>query len=230
MSTTTPNLTALSVPTLTFLAREINDAQREIEYAAKSMLFEARRAGLALIEAKKQVGHGHFKAWVEANCRVSYNQARKYMQVAKVTPQGQFDWSTGINAFLDAHAAHKAPTFPSSSFAQGEAVYALKLHALATRGVGGEAAAAQGKLETLAKDHGMTTEAMVAKAEALCPHQDKTDHQAEADHLRNEVAALRAELAAREAITAQAVTQFGPVAGEEIARLRLLLRQHGIEY
>ncbi|SBW12745.1 hypothetical protein KL86APRO_30236 [uncultured Alphaproteobacteria bacterium] len=89
------------------LARDINYAHGSILEAASSMLKWARRAGEFLIEAKKQCPHGTFKAWVEANCRFSYRQAAKYMRIAKCAPQGTFDPSMGINAFLDQFAEER---------------------------------------------------------------------------------------------------------------------------
>nr|WP_246152151.1 DUF3102 domain-containing protein [Roseospira navarrensis] len=65
------------------LAGEINDAHQEVQRHAKGMLLEAKRAGEALLAVKKEIPHGQFKAWVEANCSVSYDTAKEYMRVAK---------------------------------------------------------------------------------------------------------------------------------------------------
>lgn len=52
------------------------------------MLLAAKAAGEALIEAKKMLAHGQFKQWVEANTKVSYRTAAKYMQLAKLEAKG----------------------------------------------------------------------------------------------------------------------------------------------
>src|SRR5262249_50605430 len=42
----------------------------------------AVKAGLMLIEAKRQVGHGKWEKWLEANVKVGIRQAQNYMNVA----------------------------------------------------------------------------------------------------------------------------------------------------
>jgi len=113
------------------LARRINEQQYMIVQHSKSMLEAARIAGEALIEAKKQLAHGQFKQWVEANTTVSYRQAAKYMQVAKCAPQGTFDPDMGINAFLERYAQErpKAPVANLPTFTEDDAEYALKIAA-----------------------------------------------------------------------------------------------------
>ncbi|MCK0210067.1 DUF3102 domain-containing protein [Starkeya koreensis] len=160
-----PSTVPVPVIDLPFLAREINDAHRQVQFHGKSMLMEAKRAGEALIEAKKKVPHGSFAAWVAEQCECSYEQGRKYLRVAKVfrskmVPQDQFEM--GINAFLDAHATPRQPETPTPrSFTREDAERALKFHALATRGATeGEQAAASSKLAGFAKAFGMTPEAV----------------------------------------------------------------------
>ena len=90
---------------LPFLASEVNDAHRQVTFHAKGMLLEAKRAGEALIEAKKLCKHGEFKAWVEDNCRCSYTTAAEYMRVARVASTKNLDlqmFDGGVRAFLDA--------------------------------------------------------------------------------------------------------------------------------
>jgi hypothetical protein len=149
------------------LAREINDAHRQVRMHAKGMLIEARRAGEALLVAKQQCEHGEFETWIRANCEVSYRQARKYMQVAKLAPQGRFDPELGINAFLDAHAEPKAqPKAPKANpFTRVDAEHVMKLQRLADSTANeNEAAVAQSKLDDFASRFDMTAEEAVVKS------------------------------------------------------------------
>ncbi|WP_170834585.1 BRO family protein [Magnetospirillum fulvum] len=123
----------LFVPTirpLDRLARCINEQQAQIEANARNMLFFAKVAGELLIEVKKQLPHGQFKAWIEVNTKVSYRQAAKYMQIAKSAPQGTFDPGMGINAFLEQYAQERPTASPKSNlptFTEYAAEYALKI-------------------------------------------------------------------------------------------------------
>ncbi|MBL8571730.1 MAG: DUF3102 domain-containing protein [Phreatobacter sp.] len=87
------------------LAREINDAHRQVRMHGRGMLMEAKRAGEALLVAKQQCAHGEFKAWINARTMVSYRQAAAYMRVAKLSKDAEVrTFDGGIDAFLDAHA------------------------------------------------------------------------------------------------------------------------------
>lgn len=171
------------------------------------MLLEARRAGDALLTAKSLVRHGEFKVWVEANCRCSYRQARKYMTVAKVASRGHFDARLGIDAFLEAHAQPREQPRPEPSsalalFTHEDAEYALKLAAMAERGgTENEREVAQRKLEGFALGFGMTADEAVSRARVCLPDRDITDKErsvresAEAlRRTREELATLRAEM------------------------------------
>ncbi|WP_238122860.1 MULTISPECIES: DUF3102 domain-containing protein [unclassified Xanthobacter] len=106
-TTTTPVTTAdpVSAPVLAppmTLSDAINAAHQHVCEAGRSTLLFAKEAGEHLLKAKEQVRHGEFKAWIEKNCAVSYKQALKYMRIAKLPSQGNFDG--GIDAFLEAHS------------------------------------------------------------------------------------------------------------------------------
>ena len=73
------------------------------------MLAGAREAGQALLEAKHLLPHGQFKAWIAMETTLSYDQAKKYMRVAKRGCAAPFDLSGGINAFLGYPDRHPAP-------------------------------------------------------------------------------------------------------------------------
>ncbi|CAB4139184.1 Protein of unknown function DUF3102 [uncultured Caudovirales phage] len=154
---------------LPFLAGEVNSAHSEVQFHAKSMLLEAKRAGEALLKAKSLCRHGEFKAWVEANCRFSYRRAAQYMVWAKsaacCTSPGAWDeWQR-----ISGHAPASKPTTTAPAFTKEDAEYALKINAMAERGQGGEVEVAKVKLERLASGFGMTADQMVEKAKGLCP-------------------------------------------------------------
>ncbi|MGA1859583.1 DUF3102 domain-containing protein [Azospirillum sp. 11R-A] len=154
---------------LSFLAREVNDAHAQTQHHAKGMLLEAKRAGEALLKAKDQCQHGTFKDWVQANCRCSYRQAAAYMRVAKLSEDADLrTFDGGIDAFLQTFAT-KRPKEPAPEFTQRDAEHVLRIHALAERGAEHERDVAANKLTRAAEAYGMTAEATVNRANALCP-------------------------------------------------------------
>ena len=77
-----------SAPTiLEDLAARINQAHDQVEQAFVSAVENALTAGKLLLEAKRQVEHGEFEAWVEDNFEFSYRLARAYMRVARKLPE-----------------------------------------------------------------------------------------------------------------------------------------------
>ncbi|MDP2957312.1 MAG: DUF3102 domain-containing protein, partial [Longimicrobiales bacterium] len=69
------------------LAAEIVREHEAAASAAQSALSHARRAGELLIEARRQVGHGGWTAWLKENFPASDRTARLYMQVARWWPE-----------------------------------------------------------------------------------------------------------------------------------------------
>jgi hypothetical protein len=141
-NTTTHSLT---VRPLDDLARHINYAHGSILEASSAMLGWARRAGEFLIEAKKQCPHGTFKAWVEANTKVSYAQASKYMRVFRQWEErksvvGDTFADLSIEAFLGYAKPTKTPTSNLPTFTQDDAEYALKIAARIDSDFEGESA------------------------------------------------------------------------------------------
>ena len=65
------------------LAERIEEAHRSATRNARNALELAALCGELLIEAKEQVGHGGWLAWVEANLSFGDRQARKYMRLAQ---------------------------------------------------------------------------------------------------------------------------------------------------
>lgn len=64
------------------LARRINDLHAQAEASYQRSLEDIRLAGLALAEAKRQVGHGGWEEWVEANLTVGVRTAQRWMRIA----------------------------------------------------------------------------------------------------------------------------------------------------
>ncbi|MBB4284530.1 DUF3102 domain-containing protein [Roseospira goensis] len=214
--------TALTVPPLTALAWEINDAHQEVQDHAKGMLLAAKRAGEKLLEAKEEgkrtgeIPHGQFQAWIEAHCRCSYTSALRYMQVAKrfqKHPAGCFSdlADVSIRQFLDIKDKPK-PTPATQPFTQADAEYAQKLHAMSTRGTEHEAAVAQTKLDTFAKQFGMTGEQVVEKAEQVNPTPEPTTpHERGMNALINELERKFSKFTRKQllAVIADLITKLG---------------------
>lgn len=70
-------------PVLKALAETIRTQHIACEKAMGESLKHAMIAGAALLEAKKEIAHGQFLAWVETNCDFSFRTAQQYMQLAK---------------------------------------------------------------------------------------------------------------------------------------------------
>jgi hypothetical protein len=65
------------------LARRIDVEHAAVATALQSALAHAIAAGMLLIEAKRQVRHGEWHPWLEANCSVPARTARHYMALAR---------------------------------------------------------------------------------------------------------------------------------------------------
>ena len=213
---------------LVFLASEVNDAHKQVTFHARSMLLEAKRAGEALLAAKKSVKHGEFKAWVELNCRCSYPRARKYMLVTKHCASKMIDpdqFEDGIDSFLEAHSTPrkgvpKAPVAMDTA----DAEYVLKLHAMVERASPNEREVAARKLAEKAKNaFGLSPDEAVAEAQRLLPDQDKSTEQRTSDEKLRKAEARIAEVEAQleRLITRKAEirSQFNGCSREELLEL-----------
>ncbi len=76
-----------SLTDLDTLADMINTESAAVEAYLHRGFEHAVRAGLLLIEAKKQVPHGQWLSWLEENCTVAERTAQIYMRVAKHRPK-----------------------------------------------------------------------------------------------------------------------------------------------
>jgi hypothetical protein len=77
------NTPATSDKSLDSLAIEINTAHAAACHAAHEAVGHARHCGELLVQAKAALRHGHFLAWIAANCQVGQRQARNYIVLAK---------------------------------------------------------------------------------------------------------------------------------------------------
>ena len=68
---------------LSNLATRIEAEHAAVAHALQSALAHAIMAGELLIVAKRQVQHGEWRAWLEANCSVPARTARHYMALAR---------------------------------------------------------------------------------------------------------------------------------------------------
>jgi hypothetical protein len=66
---------------LPILASQINSAHRECIAVAQDTIGRAVEVGRLLVEAKSQVKHGEWAAWVEQNCECSLRTCQVYMRV-----------------------------------------------------------------------------------------------------------------------------------------------------
>jgi Protein of unknown function (DUF3102) len=68
---------------LPVLAAEIMREHAEARRAAQMSVEHAIKAGEALLEAKKALGHGKWLPWLSDNCAMSERTAQLYMRLAK---------------------------------------------------------------------------------------------------------------------------------------------------
>src|SRR5262249_39815837 len=65
------------------LATRIKSLHAEVLDAGKNVVRKAIEAGVALIDAKRQVGHGNWLRWLRENCELSEPTAEVYMECAR---------------------------------------------------------------------------------------------------------------------------------------------------
>src|SRR5262249_60900586 len=69
---------------LTDLATRIKSLHAQVLDAGKNVVRKAIEAGVALIEAKRQVGHGNWLRCLKENCELSERTAEVYMSVLAI--------------------------------------------------------------------------------------------------------------------------------------------------
>ncbi|MCG5241971.1 hypothetical protein ACIU1J_10420 [Azospirillum doebereinerae] len=165
---------------------------------------------------------------MQANCQCSYRQAAAYMRVAKLSKDADLrTFDCGIDAFLQTFAT-KRSNEPLPEFTQRDAEHVLRIHALAERGAEHERDVAADRLTKVAEGFGMTTEAMVKRANKLCPNNDLTDAEKKArefeERLRSKASALRE----REAVFRKLKEQFSKTPKEDLLYILTDLRIKGV--
>jgi Protein of unknown function (DUF3102) len=80
---TMSNVADLKTDPLADLATRIKSLHAQVVDAGKNVVRKAIDAGLALIEAKRQVGHGQWLKWLKENCELSERTAEVYMECAR---------------------------------------------------------------------------------------------------------------------------------------------------
>lgn len=105
---------------LDFLAKQINVAHREAVQYHGASLQAAVRAGLGLIEAKRQVKHGEWLPWLAENFEGSEDSAQGYMKVARNTERVRYlDPETSLRSALKALSGSEASSGGGGEQAQG---------------------------------------------------------------------------------------------------------------
>jgi hypothetical protein len=87
VTTAMPAAQAQAQPTISDLAKLINDKVAQMVAAARNSFTRAIEVGDLLKQAKDRVGHGNFEAWVNDHCSFSYRSARRYMKLADDRPK-----------------------------------------------------------------------------------------------------------------------------------------------
>lgn len=105
-----PNLTAMTPEKqqLRALGVSIRSGHKDIVLAGKSFCSKAADIGTMLTEAKRIVGHGLWKDWIEANCPFAERTARFYMSAAS-----NLDSAKSVFAVLEPPAAKKPAARPN---------------------------------------------------------------------------------------------------------------------
>jgi len=65
------------------LAARVKSLHADVVAAGKNVVRKAIEAGVALIDAKRQVGHGNWLRWLRDNCELSERTAEVYMECAR---------------------------------------------------------------------------------------------------------------------------------------------------
>jgi hypothetical protein len=74
---------------LTDLAARIRAEHEATSAALKSGVRHAMAAGDLLLEARQQVPHGQWLAWIKENCELSERTAQLYIRLAKTVPKSK---------------------------------------------------------------------------------------------------------------------------------------------
>jgi hypothetical protein len=112
MSEAKSNVTDMksAVDPLGELATRIKSLHSQIVDAGKNVIRKAIDAGNALIDAKRQVGHGNWLKWLKDNCELSDRTAEVYMTCARNRPRLEAIIAGAANMTLAAALREIKPT------------------------------------------------------------------------------------------------------------------------
>lgn len=169
----------LTVPPDTLVVAEGTEAWKRIKQRARMDREDWKLVGEALLIGRRDnKSNQAFGRWCREN---GFGDMRPATRADALWLVERWDevWSV-LHGVQDGNAhpthvrqAHREATKgggkATQPFTQADAEYAQKLHAMSTRGAEHEAAVAQAKLDTFAKQFGMTGEQVVEKAEKVNP-------------------------------------------------------------
>ena len=92
------------------LATRIKSLHAQVLDAGKNVVRKAIEAGVALIDAKRQVGHGNWLRWLRDNCELSERTAEVYMECARNRQKLEAIIATAANMTLAAALREIKPT------------------------------------------------------------------------------------------------------------------------
>jgi len=82
------------------LATRIKSLHAQVVEAGRNVIRKAIEAGNALIDAKRQVGHGNWLKWLKENCELSDRTAEVYMTCARNRQRVEAIIATAANMTL----------------------------------------------------------------------------------------------------------------------------------
>jgi hypothetical protein len=193
----------------------IRAAHTGVEHAAHNFLEHAMGAGDALIQAKKQVGHGGWLKWLRDRCNLSEDTAERYMLLARHRQQLEANSARVRNLSFNAALRLIKQATPSASSKVPAQPKDAPAKVVAPTAAGGDIGpASAGELARLC-----------ARIEEL--QNDKRRLEIEAHGLRSEIDELKAA-AAKPAI-ATARDHITSDNDDEIARKLTRLKRFEIE-
>lgn len=101
--------------------------KRELEDGYNAGMEHYRRAGEMLLEAKGQVPHGEWRAWVDRNFELSYRTARVYMELATKAESGR---PLPFSSLMEMSSPNRTTHCPPWTSAVREEIYRVDMSQL----------------------------------------------------------------------------------------------------
>ena len=92
------------------LATRIKSLHAQVLDSGKNVVRKAIEAGVALIDAKRQVGHGNWLRWLKENCELSERTSEVYMECARNRQKLESKIATAANMTLHQALREIKPT------------------------------------------------------------------------------------------------------------------------